>query len=83
MNLCHEKQILLYNFIHNTVLKSYLQWRSLALEFFPIQLTNPFLPLSGVYLYYSNAEITEQKSVTSHYHALTVHGVDYRHVLQI
>ena len=71
MNLYHEKQLLLYNFIHNTGIKYYLQWRASALECFPTQPT-PFLPLSGMYLYYSNAETTDLKIVTSHYHALTV-----------
>ena len=82
MNLCHEKQLFLYNFIHNTGIKSYLQWRASALECFPIQPTL-FLPLPRVYLYNSNAETTKQKSVTSHNHALTVQGVDYCDVLQI
>ena len=63
--------------------QTYLQWRSSALECFPIQSTNSFLPLSEVYLYYSNDETTEQKSVTSHYHVLTIQEVEYRHVLQI
>ena len=61
MNICHEKQLFLYNFIHNTGIKYYLQWRALALECFSIQPTNSFLPLLGVYLYYSNGETTEQK----------------------
>ena len=76
MNLCHEKQLLLYNFIHNKSIKYYLQWRASALECFPIQSTNFFLPLSGVYLYYYNAETTKLKIVTIHYHALTVQGVE-------
>ena len=71
MNLCHEKQLLLCNFIHNTGIKSYLQWRALALECSPIQPT-PLLPLSGVYLYNSNVETTNLKIVTGHYHELTV-----------
>ena len=74
MNLCHEKQLFLCNFIHNTGIKFYLQWRASALECFPIQPTIPFLPLSGVYLYYSSVEITKLKIVTSHYHALTIQG---------
>ena len=83
MNLYYDKQVLLYNFIHNTGIRTYLQWRASALEYFTIQPTNSFLPLSGVYLYYSNAETTEWKIVTSHYHALTIQGVDYCHILQI
>ena len=76
MNLCHEEKLFLCNFIHNTGIKSYLQWRASALECFPIQPTNSFLPLSRVYLYYSNAKTTELKIVTSHCHALTVQGVE-------
>ena len=52
-------------------------------ECFPIQFTNSFLPLSGVFLYNPTTDTTELKIVTSHYHALTVQGVDYRHLLQI
>ena len=69
MNLCHEKQLILWNLIHNIGIKSYLQWRASSLECFPIQPTL-FLPLSGVYLYYSNAETTNLKIVTGHYHTL-------------
>ena len=72
MNLYHEKQLLLYNFIQNTGIKSYLQWRASARECFPIQPTNSFLPLSGVYLYYSSADTTELKIVISHNHVLTI-----------
>ena len=43
---------------------------------FPNPTNSPFLPLSGVYLYYSNAETIELKIVTSHYHMLTVQGVE-------
>ena len=57
MNLWFKKQLFLYNFIHNTGIKSYLQRRALALEGFPQpSKSQPFLPLSGVYLYYSSAE---------------------------
>ena len=56
MNLCHEKQFFLCNFIQNTGIKSYLQWRASARECFPIQPTNSLLCLSGVYLYYSSAD---------------------------
>ena len=69
MNLYHEKQLFLYDFIHNTGIKYYLQWRASALECFPIQPT-PLLPLLGVYLYNSNVETTNLKIVTGHYHVL-------------
>ena len=60
---------------YNTGIKYYLQWRASALECFAIQPT-PFLPLSGVYLYDSNAETIDLKTVTSHYHALIVQWVE-------
>ena len=54
-NLCLERQSFLCKFIHNTKIRDYLQRRASALESFP---TNPYLPLSGVYLYYFGVEIT-------------------------
>ena len=54
-NLCLERQSFLCKFIHNTKTRDYLQRRASALEIFP---TNPYIPLSRVYLYYFSAEIT-------------------------
>ena len=57
MNLWFKKQLFLCNFIHNTGIISYLQWRASALEGFPQpSKSQPFLPLSGVYIYYSSVE---------------------------
>ena len=57
MNLHLKKQLFLCNFIHNTGIKSYLQWRSSALEGFPQpSKSQPFIPLSGVYIYHSSGE---------------------------
>ena len=52
-NIFLERQYFLYKFIHNTEFSEYLQWRSSSLESFP---TNPYLPLSGVYLHYFSTE---------------------------
>ena len=56
-NLCLERQRFLCKFIHNMEFRDYLQRRVSALESFP---TNPYLPLSGLYLYYFSSEITPQ-----------------------
>ena len=84
MNLWFKKQLFLYNFYHNTGIKSYLQRRASTLEgFSQPSKSQPFLPLSGAFLYNPIAETTELESVTSRHQALTVQGVDYRHILQI
>ena len=59
-----------------------LQMGASAQDCFPIQFTNPFLPLSGAFLYNPIAKTTEQKAVTSHHQALTVQRVEYHHILQ-
>ena len=57
-----------------------LQMGASARNCFPIQFTNSFLPLLGAFLYNPIAETTELKAVTSNHQALTVQGVDYRHI---
>ena len=65
MNLWFKKQLFLFNFIHNIGIKYYLQWRASALEGFPQpSKSQAFLPLSGVYLYYSSAETILQNKPT-------------------
>ena len=54
-----------------------------AQDCFPIQFTNPILPLLGVFLYNPNAETTESKIVMSSHPALTTQRVEYRHVFTI
>ena len=60
-----------------------LQMGASTRDCFPIQFSNPFLPLSGSFLYNPNAETTESKIVTIRHSALTVQRVGYRHILQI
>ena len=74
MNLYLEKQSFLCNFIHNTDIRSYLQWRASALEGF---LTNQLTPISPYRECIYTISVlrllseTNLKTVSSHNHALT------------
>ena len=74
-NLYLEIQSFLYNFIHNTDIRSYLQQRASALEGFPTNQLTPISPHRECIYTISMLRLlskTNLKTVSSHNHTLTI-----------